>query len=191
MYLISIKLIIITINLINSIVFINSYPLCNNKQLFDTQIYALMDIYKSSFNPQSWYVPWNYSKLCNDNNYVPSQIVSKNGMILTIDLSYNNINGTIPNSVGLLTQLRVFEINQNYISGIFFLCMYVCICVILFCTPDICFFVALFFGTSLCLDISNMRLKKGCEKLKKCDKKKINDNRQMVEKSNKTKRDIA
>jgi Leucine-rich repeat (LRR) protein len=67
-------------------------------------------------NGSQWNEPWNVSS----NNIHQTKwkgIVSNEGHIISIDLSANNLQGSIPPELGQLTELRSLILRQNKLSG--------------------------------------------------------------------------
>ena len=90
------------------------YPQCNNQAFPDIEIAVFMDIYKASDNTEYWVHKWNYTALCNETNYIPHGLNDTN----SIDLSSNNISGTLPNSIGNLMSLQELHLQNNRFRGI-------------------------------------------------------------------------
>ncbi len=74
---------------------------------------ALIDIYTST-NGDQWYHSWDLNKN-------PSQwkgVTILNDHVLEINLTNNNLSGTLPKSISNLTALKVFNLHKNNITGI-------------------------------------------------------------------------
>ena len=91
----------------------------------ESQFQALEDFYNAT-NGDNWIVPWNFTNLnatnfCGNNNSQPlSGVYCRNFKVEWISFqSSNNINGTIPESFGNLTDLTIlYFLNQPNLRGI-------------------------------------------------------------------------
>eukprot|EP01084_Bolivina_argentea_P012389 23215_1 len=81
---------------------------------------VLIDIY-SSANGSYWNQTWNYTKLLNQ-TICPNDLHgvvcdSGNSLVQELNLNDNNLNGTIPNSIGNLTSLNWLDLSKNQLTG--------------------------------------------------------------------------
>ena len=97
--------------LIVLVAFILSAPLVS-AQISDLERNALIDLYKST-NGNEWNSSWNI----NDDASTWFGVTVKNNKVVELNLSMNNLNGTIPSSIKNLTSLKVLNLGFNKING--------------------------------------------------------------------------
>ena len=93
-----------------------SHPICENSKMYDDDIIALQSFYNASNNTEYWYPEkWDYNSLCHNISYVPPGIYlnQNNGRIFGISLQANNITGTIPSQLSLLSHLTYINLGSN------------------------------------------------------------------------------
>eukprot|EP01084_Bolivina_argentea_P073598 133549_1 len=80
-------------------------------------IKVLMNLYNTT-NGQNWYNTWNISQIQNG-NYCSLYGVSCNlDDIILLDLSSNNLNGYIPQSIANLVSLKYLYFSQNSLNHV-------------------------------------------------------------------------
>lgn len=73
---------------------------------------VLLDLY-SSTNGQKWNTKWDVNTAVNTWHGVTVE----NNTVTSIDLIFNNLNGTLPASLGQLKNLKILELSFNPIEG--------------------------------------------------------------------------
>ena len=73
---------------------------------------ALIDFYQST-NGEKWSHSWDISKPVSE----WEGVTVENNTVTGISLLFNNVTGTLPESIGILTNLRVLELSFNKLSG--------------------------------------------------------------------------
>lgn len=81
-------------------------------QVSEAETAVLNDLYKSTQGNH-----WNQKWDLNDRVSQFPGVTVENGHVTEIRMLFNNLNGTLPASLGLLTELRVLELSFNKIYG--------------------------------------------------------------------------
>ncbi len=81
-------------------------------QISEVEKQALIDLYQNT-NGDTWNTSWDLSK-----DVSTWQGVSiENNQVVGIKMLFNNLDGTIPTTIGNLTNLRVLELSFNKLTG--------------------------------------------------------------------------
>jgi len=81
-------------------------------QISNSEKQALQDLYTST-NGDSWNTSWDLNQPATD----WQGVTIKDDKVISISLLFNNLEGTIPNSIGQLTNLENLELSFNKLEG--------------------------------------------------------------------------
>jgi len=76
------------------------------------EVQALTDLYQATHG-ESWTKNWDLDKI----NEGLSGITIEDDHVVSINLMFNNLQGTLPTSLSTLTELRVLELSFNQLNG--------------------------------------------------------------------------
>ena len=92
--------------------------------VYEREITAIKDLYNST-NGQDWATQWNYTTIddcalkpdcsvCSLNLY---GVTCYSDQVITLGLQENNLNGTIPDSIGNFKTIKILSLYENYLTG--------------------------------------------------------------------------